>query len=192
MQSKINAFFKSTTSDSSSASLDIWENQQHHIINTYTRRRPKLNAVIPSVVKNKKRSYAQFHLDFGQSDFLLRACSTCRFKFTPRLSQILHPGDSIQSNFSASSLSFRHYLFLFPFFCRLDQRKCFPSTQRRNGSNNFGIGERPHFSPKKMLRRSWEWWKLNLGLNGYFTTSARLFVSLHRVVVCVWFHNRKC
>ncbi|KAH1070953.1 hypothetical protein GYH30_007818 [Glycine max] len=116
MQSKINAFFKSTTSDSSSASLDIWENQQHHIINTYTRRRPKLNAVIPSVVKNKKRSYAQFHLDFGQSDFLLRACSTCRFK--------------------------------------LDQRKCFPSTQRRNGSNNFGIGERPHFSPKKMLRRS--------------------------------------
>ncbi|KAG5055755.1 hypothetical protein JHK85_008265 [Glycine max] len=97
MQSKINAFFKSTTSDSSSASLDIWENQQHHIINTYTRRRPKLNAVIPSVVKNKKRSYAQFHLDFGQSDFLLRACSTCRFKFTPRLSQILHPGDSIQS-----------------------------------------------------------------------------------------------
>ncbi|KAG4916533.1 hypothetical protein JHK87_054090 [Glycine soja] len=89
MQSKISAFFKSTTSDSSSVSADndddlsIWEKQQHHIINTYTRRPPNPNAVIPSVVKNKKRSYAQFHLDFGQSDFLLRACSTCGINFTP-------------------------------------------------------------------------------------------------------------
>ncbi|KAB2034994.1 hypothetical protein ES319_D04G121900v1 [Gossypium barbadense] len=26
---------------------------------------------------NKKRSYAQFHLELGQSDFLLHACSIC-------------------------------------------------------------------------------------------------------------------
>lgn len=36
-----------------------------------------------TVVKNKKRNYAQFHLDFGQSDFLLHNCSTCGVKFAP-------------------------------------------------------------------------------------------------------------
>ncbi|RDX74221.1 Protein CHROMOSOME TRANSMISSION FIDELITY 7, partial [Mucuna pruriens] len=91
MQSKIGAFFKSTSSSLDNDDLSIWENQQYHIFNTYTRTRPNPNAV-PShskpqrpvtVVKNKKRSYAQFHLDFGQSDFLLRACSTCGIKFTP-------------------------------------------------------------------------------------------------------------
>ncbi|KAJ6300282.1 hypothetical protein OIU76_021143 [Salix suchowensis] len=34
-------------------------------------------------VLNKKRSYAQFHLDLGQSDFNLRACSTCGAKYAP-------------------------------------------------------------------------------------------------------------
>jgi N-acetyltransferase len=34
-------------------------------------------------VLNKKRSYAQFHLDLGQSDFNLRACSTCGVKYAP-------------------------------------------------------------------------------------------------------------
>ncbi|XP_047338131.1 protein CHROMOSOME TRANSMISSION FIDELITY 7 [Impatiens glandulifera] len=29
----------------------------------------------------KKRSYAQFHLELGQSDFLLRTCSICGFKY---------------------------------------------------------------------------------------------------------------
>ncbi|CAJ1883026.1 unnamed protein product [Sphenostylis stenocarpa] len=91
MQSKISTFFKSTPASSSPNNdddLSIWENQQHHIINTYTRRRPNPIAV-PSdpkpvtLVKNKKRNYAQFHLDFGQSDFLLRACPTCGVKFTP-------------------------------------------------------------------------------------------------------------
>ena len=32
---------------------------------------------------NKKRSYAQFHLELGQSDFLLHSCSTCGFKYAP-------------------------------------------------------------------------------------------------------------
>ncbi|XVE96298.1 hypothetical protein REPUB_Repub02eG0209100 [Reevesia pubescens] len=32
---------------------------------------------------NKKRSYAQFHLEFGQSDFLLHGCSTCGVKYSP-------------------------------------------------------------------------------------------------------------
>ncbi|CAH1441819.1 unnamed protein product [Lactuca virosa] len=35
-------------------------------------------------VLNKKRKYAQFHLDLGQSDFLLHTCKTCGFKFAPR------------------------------------------------------------------------------------------------------------
>ncbi|CAI9265454.1 unnamed protein product [Lactuca saligna] len=34
-------------------------------------------------VLNKKRKYAQFHLDLGQSDFLLHTCKTCGFKFAP-------------------------------------------------------------------------------------------------------------
>ncbi|CAK7342019.1 unnamed protein product [Dovyalis caffra] len=32
---------------------------------------------------NKKRNYAQFHLDLGQSDFNLRTCSTCGSKYAP-------------------------------------------------------------------------------------------------------------
>ncbi|XP_057956094.1 protein CHROMOSOME TRANSMISSION FIDELITY 7 [Malania oleifera] len=32
---------------------------------------------------NKKRSYAQFHLELGQSDFLLRTCSTCGTNYAP-------------------------------------------------------------------------------------------------------------
>ncbi|KAK7378855.1 hypothetical protein VNO80_04303 [Phaseolus coccineus] len=95
MQSKINSFFRSTLASSSpndDHDLSIWENQQHHIINTYTRRRRSPNAVTSdpkpvTLVKNKKRNYAQFHLDFGQSDFLLRACPTCGVEFTPGDSQ---------------------------------------------------------------------------------------------------------
>lgn len=34
-------------------------------------------------VLNKKRSYAQFHLDLGQSDFNFRTCSTCGVKYAP-------------------------------------------------------------------------------------------------------------
>jgi hypothetical protein len=36
-----------------------------------------------TINKNKKRSYAQFHLDLGQSDFTLRTCSTCGVKYAP-------------------------------------------------------------------------------------------------------------
>ncbi|KAK4754683.1 hypothetical protein SAY87_002787 [Trapa incisa] len=36
-----------------------------------------------TVNKNKKRSYAQFHLVVGQSDFLLRTCSACGMKYAP-------------------------------------------------------------------------------------------------------------
>ncbi|XP_004488778.1 protein CHROMOSOME TRANSMISSION FIDELITY 7-like isoform X2 [Cicer arietinum] len=103
MQLKISNFFKcpsnSTPTPTSLAYDDHhdndlsnwdWENKQHHILNTYrrTRNNPKPVAspstiIRKPVVKNKKRSYAQFHLDFGQSDFLLRACSTCGVEFTP-------------------------------------------------------------------------------------------------------------
>ncbi|XP_042441332.1 uncharacterized protein LOC122026669 [Zingiber officinale] len=32
---------------------------------------------------NKKRSYAQYHLELGQSDFLLRSCSVCGMMYAP-------------------------------------------------------------------------------------------------------------
>lgn len=103
MQLKISNFFKcpsNSTPASTSTSLaseddrddDLsqWENKQHHIFNTYHRTRKNPKPVIsPSsiirkpVVKNKKRSYAQFHLEFGQSDFLLHTCSTCGVEFSP-------------------------------------------------------------------------------------------------------------
>ncbi|KAI4348887.1 hypothetical protein L6164_009553 [Bauhinia variegata] len=85
--------------------LTIWEKKQHRFFNMYQRRRLSPNTgeadkdqltqlskkALPvesiitgrTVIKNKKRSYAQFHLDFGQSDFLLRSCSICGIKFSP-------------------------------------------------------------------------------------------------------------
>lgn len=38
-----------------------------------------------SVPKNhkKKRNYTQFHLELGQSDFLLRHCAECGAKYAP-------------------------------------------------------------------------------------------------------------
>lgn len=32
-------------------------------------------------VLNKKRNYAQLHLDLGQSDFLLHSCPVCSFQY---------------------------------------------------------------------------------------------------------------
>ncbi|KAL5545726.1 hypothetical protein UlMin_005413 [Ulmus minor] len=91
--------------------LAIWDKKEHQIFNTYTRRVPNSNRIEKNkgegsqlwkntisdslfskpvstisrktVVKNKKRSYAQFHLELGQSDFLLRSCSTCGIKYAP-------------------------------------------------------------------------------------------------------------
>ncbi|XP_062093832.1 protein CHROMOSOME TRANSMISSION FIDELITY 7-like [Humulus lupulus] len=41
-----------------------------------------LTFVFIDMVKNK-RSYAQYHLDLGQSDFNFHSCSTCGFKYSP-------------------------------------------------------------------------------------------------------------
>ncbi|KAK7337310.1 hypothetical protein VNO77_17876 [Canavalia gladiata] len=102
MQSKISAFFKSPSPSASAPTslplhhddddLSIWENTQHKMINTYSRTRRNPNSIErtvtgKTVVKNKKRNYAQFHLDFGQSDFLLRTCSTCGVKFAPGVAE---------------------------------------------------------------------------------------------------------
>ncbi|KAI3826286.1 hypothetical protein L1987_00332 [Smallanthus sonchifolius] len=43
----------------------------------------RLVAVNSKTVLNKKRKYAQFHLDLGQSDFMFRNCKTCGLKFVP-------------------------------------------------------------------------------------------------------------
>ncbi|KAF4383189.1 hypothetical protein F8388_009220 [Cannabis sativa] len=91
--------------------LDIWEKKEHQIFNTYSRRArnpssgekekakddqwlektvssslsSKSESIISkkTMVKNKKRSYAQYHLDLGQSDFNFHNCSTCGFKYSP-------------------------------------------------------------------------------------------------------------
>lgn len=39
--------------------------------------KPESTLLGKTVTKNKKRSYAQLHLDLGQSDFLLHTCSVC-------------------------------------------------------------------------------------------------------------------
>lgn len=45
--------------------------------------KPKSTVSRGPVIQNKKRSYAQFHLELGQSDFLLHTCSTCGIKYAP-------------------------------------------------------------------------------------------------------------
>ncbi|TYK25316.1 protein CHROMOSOME TRANSMISSION FIDELITY 7 [Cucumis melo var. makuwa] len=93
----------SNADDSDYGTLKIWEKAEHQYINTYKRRNVKSPQCVDSetktsvpddssgkselalstkiVVKNKKRSYAQYHLLFGQSDFLLHFCSTCGIKY---------------------------------------------------------------------------------------------------------------
>ncbi|CAN4112448.1 unnamed protein product [Withania somnifera] len=42
---------------------------------------PNLGVAKPGKVQNKKRKYAQFYLELGQSDFLLHTCTVCGFKY---------------------------------------------------------------------------------------------------------------
>lgn len=42
---------------------------------------PDLGVAKSGKVLNKKRKYAQFFLELGQSDFLLHACTVCGFKY---------------------------------------------------------------------------------------------------------------
>ncbi|KAG7592343.1 Acyl-CoA N-acyltransferase [Arabidopsis thaliana x Arabidopsis arenosa] len=109
MQAKINSFFKPSSSSSSMSSpvtsadtedgLAVWENNRNAIVNTYERRSaiPDRSQVLKgcigkplkkgssSIPKNlkKKRNYTQFHLELGQSDFLLRHCALCGAKYAP-------------------------------------------------------------------------------------------------------------
>ncbi|KAK1391536.1 putative N-acetyltransferase ESCO, zinc-finger, N-acetyltransferase ESCO, acetyl-transferase [Heracleum sosnowskyi] len=116
MQSKINSFFKPSSSSSSTPKTQdsdplfdhiLFQDkhfEEHEITVKYKRRTPIIDSendgtlmggglgssnsgdsssklVKPSKVLSKKRNYAQFHLEFGQSDFLLHTCSTCGFKY---------------------------------------------------------------------------------------------------------------
>ncbi|XP_019086664.1 PREDICTED: protein CHROMOSOME TRANSMISSION FIDELITY 7-like [Camelina sativa] len=106
MQAKINSFFKPSSSSSSTIAasvttsedaddgLAVWEQNRNVIVNTYQRRSaiPDRSEVLkkgssssscaPKNLK-KKRSYTQFYLELGQSDFLLRHCDVCRVKYAP-------------------------------------------------------------------------------------------------------------
>ncbi|KAL4560623.1 hypothetical protein LXL04_032776 [Taraxacum kok-saghyz] len=111
MQAKINSFFKSCSS--STTQTETLDSPHSHLENLsdeedftkepeipviYTRRvsnnckgkdskelhsGEQLMISKSKNVLNKKRKYAQFHLDLGQSDFLLHTCKTCKFKFAP-------------------------------------------------------------------------------------------------------------
>ncbi|ESQ54050.1 hypothetical protein EUTSA_v10027115mg [Eutrema salsugineum] len=109
MQAKINSFFKPSSSSSSpiaaSVSSDtddglaVWENNRNVIVNTYERRsgivdrsevlkecigKPlRKGSSSASKNLNKKRNYTQFHLELGQSDFLLRHCAECGATYAP-------------------------------------------------------------------------------------------------------------
>ncbi|EOA16964.1 hypothetical protein CARUB_v10005192mg [Capsella rubella] len=108
MQAKINSFFKPSSSSSSSSSiiaasvtsdtddgLAVWEQKRNSIVNTYQRRSAisdrsealkkvssSSSSSAPKDLK-KKRNYTQFHLELGQSDFLLRHCAVCGVKYAP-------------------------------------------------------------------------------------------------------------
>ncbi|XP_013705392.2 protein CHROMOSOME TRANSMISSION FIDELITY 7-like [Brassica napus] len=113
MQAKINSFFKPSSSPSPSPIADVsattpeaddglavWEKSRNVIVNTYERRSATVNRseVLKGCIGNpplrkgssfgsknlsKKRSYTQFHLELGQSDFLLRHCSECGATYAP-------------------------------------------------------------------------------------------------------------
>uniref|UniRef100_M4E5F6 N-acetyltransferase ESCO zinc-finger domain-containing protein n=1 Tax=Brassica campestris TaxID=3711 RepID=M4E5F6_BRACM len=113
MQAKINSFFKPSASSPSPIADDVsattpdaddglaaWEKSRNVIVNTYERRsatvdrsevlkgcmgNPPLRKGSSFGSKNlsKKRSYTQFHLELGQSDFLLRHCAECGATYAP-------------------------------------------------------------------------------------------------------------
>ncbi|KAI4377430.1 hypothetical protein MLD38_015054 [Melastoma candidum] len=82
MQQNIESFFKKSVPASSvhlpppafGDDLVVW-GKQHCVQQTSKHR------AIESVTR--KRSYGQFHLEFGQSDFLMRTCSECGMKYSP-------------------------------------------------------------------------------------------------------------
>ncbi|MCE0480945.1 hypothetical protein HAX54_038254 [Datura stramonium] len=116
MQSKINSFFKPSSSSSpthkSADPSDFCSDEfdykrvQPEILVTYQRRPQNSNGemngastgeaskeidlenFVPNLevsksrkILNKKRKYAQFYLELGQSDFLLHTCTVCGFKY---------------------------------------------------------------------------------------------------------------
>lgn len=115
MQSKINSFFKPSSSSPTPKNADTsqccsvefdYGRVQPEILVTYQRRSQKsicekngastgevskeidLENIVPNLgvpksgkVQNKKRKYAQFYLELGQSDFLLHTCTVCGFKY---------------------------------------------------------------------------------------------------------------
>ncbi|KAJ8476985.1 hypothetical protein OPV22_020712 [Ensete ventricosum] len=75
-QAKISAFFKPTP-DRSDCNDGKQKNRGE--VEAKASNGPATSSSEPPVGKflNKKRSYAQYHLELGQSDFLLRSCSVC-------------------------------------------------------------------------------------------------------------------
>ncbi|OWM79035.1 protein CHROMOSOME TRANSMISSION FIDELITY 7-like [Punica granatum] len=99
VQRKISSFFKRSSAqvDDGDGRLAIVDETEHAIDETCECRAPESNGTIEiddgelgnrdleeqAVNKKRKRSYAQVHLELGQSDFLLRGCSICGIKYTP-------------------------------------------------------------------------------------------------------------
>ncbi|XP_074572086.1 protein CHROMOSOME TRANSMISSION FIDELITY 7-like [Curcuma longa] len=82
-QSKISAFFKPSTPSSSLDRSDCDGDRTRKDGGDAGAKAPVLITSGTSRIIDKKRSYAQYHLELGQSDFLLRSCSVCGMMYAP-------------------------------------------------------------------------------------------------------------
>ncbi|KAF7804229.1 protein CHROMOSOME TRANSMISSION FIDELITY 7 [Senna tora] len=182
--------------------LAIWEKKEHQIFNTYQRRRsnPKISEtsiegicqakkriIVDScskqdsaitgrtVVKNKKRSYAQFHLEFGQSDFLLHNCSTCGLKFSP--------GDA--GDEKAHKEFHKNYTQGVPFKGWTNERAVHKSSVK--GGRIILVLQSDPPAHKNKVEEVVKMMEIELGTNWIIHELCKvyLFISLQRVVGCL-------
>ncbi|XP_027352756.1 protein CHROMOSOME TRANSMISSION FIDELITY 7-like [Abrus precatorius] len=188
MQPKINAFFKSASASIPTPlhdDLSLWENKQHRIVNTF-RRNPNAvpshpepesepNLTGKTIVKNKKRSYAQFHLEFGQSDFLLRACSTCGVKFTPGDAEDEKSHNEFHKSFT-QGIQFRGWV---------NERVI--SVPSVKGGRIILVSENDPFCHRNKVQDVVQMMEIELGSEWIIhdLCKAYLFVSVQRIVGCV-------
>ncbi|KAL2345309.1 hypothetical protein Fmac_006594 [Flemingia macrophylla] len=179
MQTKISSFFKSAENDDEDDDLSFWEKQEDDIINTYSRTRPNPNAVSsPSNTQTQRpnnTTYAQFHLDFGQSDFLLRACPTCGMNFTPG-----DPHDD--KSHTQFHKSFTHGIQ----FRGWTQETVIPLPTLQSG-RILVVSETAPSSHRKKAQEVVRMMEIELGSEWilHHLCKVYLFVSLHRIVGCL-------
>ncbi|KAK1264220.1 hypothetical protein QJS04_geneDACA008590 [Acorus gramineus] len=79
MQKKINSFFKPSMA-AAAANPDRTHDTKENVNSISELGENRRNSSSARTL-NKKRSYAQYHLEFGQSDFLLHECAECGLRY---------------------------------------------------------------------------------------------------------------